>query len=457
MPVSPLEARRGSGVQSSLVTSNPIDRRGFLRVVGGAAACAWFAPGQWGLAEGRRPRVAALLTSFTFRSHAHVVLENFLEEYYFNGKLTDPGVDVVSFFSDQDQDADMLVNASRKYKIPIFKTIADALTLGGDELAVDAVLSIGEHGHYGNNELGQTMYPRKRFFDEAVAVMKKSKRFVPIFNDKHLSYRWDWSKEMYDTAKELSIPFMAGSSVPLAVRRPALELPDGAQIEEAVSIHGGGVESYDFHALEVLQSIVEFRKGGETGVSEVVFLDEKSLWKAADDGLWSQELADAAIRSEFGDKPVDLRNFPDEGRSGPTHGLLVRYKDGFKAVIIAVGRSSVRWNFACRIKNDPKIHSTSYYVGPWENRNLFKALSHAIQHLFIHRKSPYPVERTLLVSGILDAAMHSRSEKRAKRTPELEFGYEPIDFRVMREMGASWRIITEAIPEPPGIDPNAGL
>ena len=38
-----------------------------------------------------------MLTEFTYRSHAHVILENFLEPYYFNGKLTESGMDVVQF------------------------------------------------------------------------------------------------------------------------------------------------------------------------------------------------------------------------------------------------------------------------------------------------------------------------------------------------------------------------
>jgi hypothetical protein len=96
-----------------------------------------------------------------------------------------------------------------------------------------------------------------------------------------------------------------------------------------------------------------------------------------------------------------------------------------------------------------------FNVGPWQNRNLFKALSHAIQHHFIHGNAPYPVERTLLATGILDASMHSRHEAgKVMRTPELEFAYRAIDFRAMREMGASWKIITEDIPEPRGINPN---
>ena len=81
----------------------------------------------------------------------------------------------------------MAQEVSRQYRIPIFKTIDEALCLGGKRLAVDAVLSIGEHGQYPTNELGQTEYPRKRFFDAIVAVMRRSRRFVPLYNDKHLS------------------------------------------------------------------------------------------------------------------------------------------------------------------------------------------------------------------------------------------------------------------------------
>src|SRR5207248_1239514 len=150
-----------------------------------------------------------------------------------------------------------------KFEIPMYKTISEALCLGGDRLMVDAVLSIGEHGKYPINQKGQTEYPRKRFFDEIIAVFRRSGKVAPVFSDKHLSYRWDWAKQMYDMARELKVPFMAGSSVPLAQRRPPLELPAGAMLDEAVSIHGGGLESYDFHGLEVLQSMVESRHSHE--------------------------------------------------------------------------------------------------------------------------------------------------------------------------------------------------
>jgi hypothetical protein len=426
-------------------------RRQFLGTAGSAALALAAVPV---LATGlkKRPKVAAVFTEFTYRSHAHVILENFLEPYLFNGKWTDPGLEVVSFFADQTPKGHMTDDVAREYKIPIFKSIDGALCLGGKELAVDAVLSIGEHGRYPTNKLGQMEYPRKRFFDAIVAVMQRSKRFVPVFNDKHLSYRWDWAKEMVETATKLGIPFMAGSSVPLAQRIPPFDLPAGATITEAVSIHGGGIESYDFHALEVLQSIVEFRKGGETGISSIQFLKGDALWKAATEGRWSLSLAEKATEMELGKKPTTRKRF-DGGQQAEPHGILLTYKDGLRATVLKVGQNGTGWNFACALKGDPKPHTTRFHVGPWQNRNLFKALSHAIQHHFRTGKAPYPVERTLLVSGALDASMLSRANtSEVLKTPHLEFAYAARDFSAMREMGESWKIVTKDTPQPKGID-----
>ena len=170
-------------------------------------------------------KVAAVVTEFTYRSHAHVILENFLEPYLFNGKRTESGMDVVSLYVDQFPKQDMARDVAKAYGIRIYPTIAEALRAGGNRLAVDAVLSIGEHGTYPTNAKAQMEYPRKRFFDEIVAEFRRSGATAPVFNDKHLSYRADWAHEMVATAREMGFGLMAASSVPLAERRPPLELP----------------------------------------------------------------------------------------------------------------------------------------------------------------------------------------------------------------------------------------
>src|SRR5262249_50053563 len=348
-------------------------RRRFLSAAGMAALAA---TGAWAEQPARRLRVAAVYTIFRRRSHAFNILENFLQPYLFNGRRIDPGMDVVSFYADQTAaEGDLTREVAQRHNVRVGRTIAEALCLGGPELAVDAVLSIGEHRTYPSNQLGQVEYPRKRFFDECVAVMRRSRRFVPLFNDKHLSFRWDWAREMFDTSQRLGIPLMAGSSVPLAERRPVLDLPANAVIREAVSVHGGGVESYDFHGLEVLQSLIEARRGGETGVTHVEFLQGDALWQAARDGRWSVALAEAALAAELG-RAVPLREVPGVS-DGQLHAILLTYRDGLRATVLKVGRSSTRWAFACRLANDERTHAARFYVRHSGHRNLVQARSHA--------------------------------------------------------------------------------
>ena len=430
-----------------------VSRRRFFRDIAGAAAL--LAPATTEFARGasqakisRKLKVAAVYTAFTHRSHANVILENFLEPYHFRGELIDPrsAFEVVSMWGDQNLEGDFAADVVRDYGVTRYETIAGALCLGGNELAVDGVLSIGEGGRYYTNKLDQVLFPRKRFFDEIVTVMRQSKRVVPLFSDKHLAYRWDWAKEMYDTARGMNIPLMAGSSLPLAERRPPLDIPSQTRIEEAVAVHGGRLETYDFHALELLQSIVESRKGGESGVSRVQFLQGSALWDAAKQGRWSPALAEAAMEAELGAGANAWRTFEPE-----PHGILMEYKDGFRAAVLRIGDDSIRWNFACHLQGETKLRATRYYVGPWRNRYLFKAFTHAIQSHLSQGKAPWPVERTLLTTGILDASMRSRHQGGENlSTPHLQIAYEPADFGVFRETGATWTVIDENVPEPVG-------
>ncbi|MGE3818597.1 MAG: hypothetical protein AB7I30_04130 [Isosphaeraceae bacterium] len=434
-----------------------VDRRTFVKSA--AAGLAGMTLGGSGNSIGApqsgKMKVAAVVTEFTYRSHAHVILENFLEPYLFRGRRIDPGMEVVALYVDQFPRSEIGREIAQSHGVPIYPSIARALCQGGDTLAVDAVLSIAEHGRYPVNAKGQTEYPRKRFFDEIVAVFEASGKVAPVFNDKHLSYRWDWAKEMVDTSRRLKFPLMAGSSVPLAHRRPPLELPREVELVGAVSIHGGGVEGYDFHGLELLQSMVEARKGGETGVSSVQFLTGEALWEAARAGVWSIPLADLAMAAEIGPGAPTLPELvktPPFSRQ-PPHAIVLTYKDGFQAAALRIGSSGTRWNFASLAVGDESPRASAFYSKLWDNRCLFKALSHAIQAHFRNGKPPYPVERTLLTTGALDAAMDSRAAGgKLVATPHLEFSYTPVDFEAYRENGESWKLLTPDTPQPRGVD-----
>src|SRR5262245_1388689 len=132
-------------------------RRSFLGALAGATLVA-ATPRAFG-APATRPKVAAIFTEFRLRSHAYNFLSNLLGPYLFNGRWIDSGVEVVSFYADQFPANDMARDVAKKYGIGLFETIDKALCLGGRELAVDAVLLVGEHGDYPDNELGQRLYP----------------------------------------------------------------------------------------------------------------------------------------------------------------------------------------------------------------------------------------------------------------------------------------------------------
>src|SRR4051794_23664975 len=236
-----------------------------------------------------RPRIAAIVTEYRKASHGQGIVDRFIEGHGWDGRFHRPPVDVVSLYVDQTPAGDVSrERAARHPELKIYHTIAEALTRGQETLDVDGVMIIGEQGRYPRNAKGQTLYPRYEFFQQVADVFRRSGRGVPVFNDKHLSWRWDWAKTMVDTSRELGFPMLAGSSLPVTWRIPAVELPWEADVEQVVCIGYGGVDSYDFHGLETLQCMVERRRGGETGVVAVQALKGDAVWKALGSGSWSE-------------------------------------------------------------------------------------------------------------------------------------------------------------------------
>ena len=83
---------------------------------------------------------------------------------------------------------------------------------------MDCVLLIGEHGNYEKTEFGQTKYPRYELFKQITKVFREDGRTTPVFNDKHLSWNYDWALEMVQDSRALGFPFLAGSSLPVPWR-----------------------------------------------------------------------------------------------------------------------------------------------------------------------------------------------------------------------------------------------
>ena len=236
----------------------------------------------------RRKRMAIVTTEWRYHCHAWHMAERFLVGYPTQGHWHEPELEVVSAYVDQFPEKDLSRQRSEEFGFPIYDSVAEALRCGGTELAVDAVLLIGEHGDYPKNEFGQTQYPRYELFKQITDVYRANGRSAPVFNDKHLSWKWAWAREMVDLSEELGFALAAGSSLPGTWRMPSIEMPANAPVEEMMSVAIGGMDSYDFHALEVIQCMAARRHGGETGVTAVQGLQGDAVWQAMAAGDWSK-------------------------------------------------------------------------------------------------------------------------------------------------------------------------
>ena len=161
-----------------------------------------------------RPKIAAVVTEYRRYSHAQHILDRYLFGYGWNSRHHHPPMDLVALYTDQQPKSDLSRKRARMFpSMKIYPSIAETLTRGGEKLAVDGVLLIGEHGQYPKNEKGQRLYPRYEFFKQIVDVYRDSGRTAPVFNDKHLSWKWEWAREMVDTSREMDFALMAGPTL----------------------------------------------------------------------------------------------------------------------------------------------------------------------------------------------------------------------------------------------------
>ena len=212
--------------------------------------------------------------------------------------------------------------------------------LGAKELAVDGVVIVGEHGEYPTNLKGQWLLPRWWIYQQVIRVFEQSKRSVPVFNDKHLSYSWDEAKWMFDKSRELNFPLTGGSSIPIYFRKPEIELDIDTPIRASVVVGGAADEGALFHCVDVLQAFVERRKGGETGVKAVQCIRGPETWKWTERNPWAGKLLES-VRTSLDLKPGHFQEI------GAPNVCIVEYRDGTKAAVYS-GRG-VGWTYAGEI------------------------------------------------------------------------------------------------------------
>lgn len=368
-------------------------------------------------ADQPRKKIAFLGTHVYQHSHAQHFLDRFAMGFASGGKWHQPRVDIASVYIAQVHGNDLSKQRIQRYGLKQFSTVAEALTLSGSKLAVDGVVIIGEHGDYPKNEKGQTLYPRYAWFKECVKVFEASGRSVPVFNDKHLSTDWAECREMVADSKRLGFSFYAGSSLPVTWRLPSFELPLDTPLKESVCVAYGGIDSYDVHALETAQCMSERRAGGEVGIRSVRAAKGEKLWTLleGENRKHTRDLFVSAL-SRSHNLPVD-NGYPtapvtyEWARQAlpETIGYLVEHLDGFHTAIFL---TSIRdFNYAgLRADNGEIVGCQMYLPMPGHSAttaDFFTPLCQHVENMFVLGSTPYPIERTLLSSGMVIGGVES--------------------------------------------------
>ncbi|WP_397568251.1 hypothetical protein [Schlesneria sp. T3-172] len=352
----------------------------------------------------RKPRVAAINSVYRLRSHAYHIAGRFIHGYTRNGFHHQPPFELVRMWNHQQPPADLGPSVCEQHGIELCKSIPQAL---GEKqgLDIDAILLIIEHGDYPQNERNQILYPRYDFFQQIVEVFQKTGRSVPVFVDKHLSYDHRLAARMVQAARDMKFGLMAGSSLPVTWRRPEIEPTVGTPFKEALVCFGYDrktVEIYLFHALEVLQCMLERRKGGETGVKSIQFLEGDAVWAAGDEGRWSWRLLDAALARCPSRNTGPVR----ENVLNP-QAMLIEYEDGTQGTILNLYEQTSDFGFAATIEGWSDPISSCFFLPSPPGARFFDPLTYNIEKFFASGTPPYPVERTLLTSTMTDLAMQS--------------------------------------------------
>lgn len=379
--------------------------------------------------------VAALVTVYRHNSHAEMIAGRLLRTDTLDDKGSHSPLKLVSLYTDQNPTNDLSRRLAASQGFRISDTIEDALTLGTGRLAVDGVLLIAEHGEYPRSPTGNTQYPKRRFWEETLRVFRAGGRAVPVFIDKHLADNWTDAKFIYDTARELQVPLMAGSSLPVTWRRPPADVKRGARIREIVAITYHTTDAYGFHALEFVQALAEQRHGGETGIKAVQAIAGEAVWQALGDQTFDSELFDAARKrlSQPQNRGRPLRDVVREPKL-----FRLEYTDGLRAHLLELNGAASEWSAAWRYADDGRVESSLFWTQEGRPAMHFTWLLHGIEQMMLTGEPSWNVERTLLTSGALDALLISlKEDQRRVETPYLMLRYQP-----------SWRW-AEPSPPPP--------
>ena len=374
-------------------------------------------------------KIAFLFEEFGRPSPAQQLLDRFLIGYSNDGAFHPPAFNAASVYvmlGNNEADFD---RRTEDFKLSVAPTAAQAVE-GADAV----VIASRRPGAIAN----------ERFIQIA---LENAPVGSACFVHGALSNTLERGRELLRLARSRQIALLAGTSLGVTWRLPQVDLPRDMPLAEALivvqvsassaqaspPVPSATLAGAELHALEGLLPVIERRHGGESGVRSVRFLEGKELWRAGDKGLWSWPLlASALSRSDSpqGDAVLDGRTQDLAGLGlvlklarNPC-GWLLEHHDGLRSVLLVLDGVVADFNFAVRSK-DGSVVSAQIFRAPPPVEQHFSRLAATIEEFFRSEQSLWPVERNLLVSGLLETFRKpsSRSGSRVE-TPQLNVAYQ---------------------------------
>jgi hypothetical protein len=183
--------------------------------------------------------------------------------------------------------------------------------------------------------------------------------------------------------------------------------------------------------------MVERRAGYETGVEWLQAYRDDNFWQAHQDQVWPRDLFEACLSRSHTLTPgrAGFNNtFPtiDELHKLVEKPIAYQYghKDGLVSTMILANGLVQDFNFAARLEGQSLPFSTQMYLPMPPARttlaNFFTPQVNNVEQMFLSGKASYPVERTLLTTGLVAAAVDSLDQDGVRlETPHLDIVYRP--------------------------------
>ena len=359
-------------------------------------------------------KIAFLFEEFAPATPGQQLLDRFLIGYPRDGEFHDPRIPVVAAHLMLGVNAPELDDRADDYDLTPAETVEAAVA------GADAVVVVPRRPGGLANE---------RFVELA---LQQAPAGGACFVYGALCNRLARGQEFARVARERNLELRSGASLSLTWRLPPVELPWETPLADALVVAQGPFPGAEMQALDALAPVIERRRGGESGVRRVYYLEGEAVWRAGDRGLWSWPLLAAALSrsdSPQGDSVLDgrtqdlvgLGQVPKLARQ--PRALALEHEDGLRTTVLTLDGVVADFNFAVRAV-DGAVVSAQLFRAPPPGEQHFSLLAAALEDWFRGGPPGWPLERGLLIAGLLETfAQPAARDPRGVATPDLRIKY----------------------------------